>query len=119
MEGRASTYTEDTNRSAVESRRAVLLGCCQNPETRQNRAQESSRSLADWHHMEVHSHHAPKRQAGLYSHLMPHRNRSAQVAGAGAATEHVFPTDASANSYNRRRIAIDADAAIRSHGHRI
>ena len=67
--------------------------------------------------MEVHSHHAPKREAGLYSHFMPHRNRSAQVAGAGAATEHVFPTDASANSYNRRRIAIDADAAIRSHGH--
>ena len=51
------------------------------------------------------------------SHFMPHRNRSAQVAGAGAATEHVFPTSATANSYNRRRIAIDADAAIRSHGH--
>ena len=48
---------------------------------------------------------------------MTYRNRSAQVAGAGAATEPVFPTDASANSYNRRRIAIDADAAIRSHGH--
>ena len=93
------------------------LGVAKLQKKRRNRAQESSRSLADWHHMEVHSHHAPKREAGLYSHFMPHRNRSAQVAGAGAATEHVFPTDASANSYNRRRIAIDADAAIRSHGH--
>ena len=48
---------------------------------------------------------------------MSRRNRSVQIEGAGADTEHVFPTDASANSYNRRRIAIDADAAIRSHGH--
>ena len=116
MEGTANTYTEATNRSAIESRRAVLLGCCQTPETRQNRAQETSRSLADWRHIQVHSHHAPQRQAGLYSHFMPHRNRSAQVAGAGAATEHPFPTDASADSYNRRRLAIEADAAIRSHG---
>ena len=112
-----SAYAESTNRSAIESRRSVLLGSCQTPEEKQNRAPASARSLEDWHHMEVQSLDAPQRQAGLYSHFMPHRNRSAQVAGAVAATEHVFPTSASANSYNRRRIAIDADAAIRSHGH--
>ena len=93
------------------------LGVARLQKKGRNRVQESSRSLADWHHMEVHNHRTPKRQAGLYSHLMPHRNRPAQVAGTGAATERVFPTDTSANSYNRRRIAIDADAAFRSHGH--
>ena len=54
----------------------------------------------------------PQRQAGLYSHSMPHRNRSAQAASTGAATEHGFPTGASANSYHRRHIRIAADAAI-------
>ena len=67
--------------------------------------------------MEVQTNRAPERQAGLYSHRMPHHNRSAQVAGAGAATEHVFPTDASANNYNRRNVAGNEYAAIRSHGH--
>ena len=52
-----------------------------------------------------------------YIHPMPHRNRSAQVAGSGAATEHGLSTGTSANSYYRRRIAIGANAAFRSHGH--
>ena len=42
IQWKASAYAESTNRSAIESRRSVLLGCCQTPEERQNRAQESS-----------------------------------------------------------------------------
>jgi len=76
------------------------------------RAQENCRPLADWHHVEVQSHHSPRRQAGLYSHPMPHRNRSAQVAGSGAATEHGLSTGTSANSYYRRHITIGANAEL-------
>ena len=51
---------------------------------------------------------------------MPHRNRSAQVAGSGAATEHVLSTGTSANSYYRRRIgAIQAALAPPAAGKRI
>ena len=52
-----------------------------------------------------------------YIHTPCRINRSAQGKAGGAATEHVFPTDTSANSYHRRCITIKADAAIRSHGH--
>ena len=37
--------------------------------------------------------------------------------GGVAATEHGLSTGTSANSYYRRRIAIGANAAFRSHGH--
>ena len=48
--------------------------------------------------MEVQSLRAPQRQAFAFlNHMVvQHRNRSMQVAGAGAATEHAFPTDANA-----------------------
>ena len=36
------------------------LGVAKFQKKRRNRAQESSRSLADWHHMEVQSHYTPQ-----------------------------------------------------------
>ena len=38
MQGKPSAYAESTNRSAVETSRAVLLGYCKTPEKRRNRA---------------------------------------------------------------------------------
>ena len=77
------------------------------------------RALGDRRHVEIQKHRAPQREACLYSHPMPLRNRSAQVDGPCAATERGVSGDTSANSYYRRCIAIDANAAVRSHGHYI
>ena len=68
-----------------------------------------------WHHLEVQMHHTPQREAGLHSHPMPHCYRSAQVTGAGVATEHVLSTGTRAKRYYRRCIATEADATFRPH----
>ena len=69
-----------------------------------------------WHHLEVQRHHTPQREAGLHSHPMPHCYRSAQVTGAGVATEHALSTGTRAKRYYRRCIATEADATFRPHG---
>ena len=114
MAGKRIACAEIANRSAIKDRRAVLLRCCETAEERQNRAQANGRSLADWLHMEIHIQrpYAPQRQACFYSHSMLPRNRSAQDEGGEAATEHVLPTDASADSYHRRRRRLIKDVCF-------
>ena len=92
---------------------------CQTPKERQNRAQEDRRALGDRHFVEIQTHRAPEREACLYSHPMSLRNRSTQVDGPCAATECGVSGDTSANSYYRGCIAIDPNAAVRSHGYYI
>ena len=63
------TYTYKGNEVSTKKIQIVLqskqaeqycLGVAKLQKKRRNRAQESSRSLADWHHMEVQSHYTPQ-----------------------------------------------------------
>ena len=63
------TYTYKGNEVSTQKVQIVLqskqaeqycLGVAKLQKKRRNRAQESSRSLADWHHMEVQSHCTPQ-----------------------------------------------------------
>ena len=63
------TYTSKGNQVPTQKVQIVLqskqaeqycLGVAKIQKKRRNRAQESSRSLADWHHMEVQSHYTPQ-----------------------------------------------------------
>ena len=91
MARKPSAYAGSTNYLTVENRRSVLLGCCQAAEKKQKRTQGDCDSLADWHHVEVQNPYTPQRQAGLYSHSMPHRNQPAQGASTRLLQSTAFP----------------------------